>query len=60
LPSVSRSGLEQWFLYVISENEWEFRARVREMLRLKYWIIDALHVAELLWRRSRYEAVAAG
>jgi hypothetical protein len=45
-PGVFEKRVEQWYPYITSENEREFLAPVRDMLRLKYSVIDGLRAAE--------------
>jgi hypothetical protein len=45
-PGVFEKRIEQWYPYITSENEREFLAPVRDMLRLKYSVIDGLRAAE--------------
>jgi hypothetical protein len=45
-PGVFEKRIEQWYPYITSENEWEFIAPVRDMLRLKYSVTDGLRAAE--------------
>jgi hypothetical protein len=45
-PGVFEKRVQQWYPYITSENEREFLAPARDMLRLKFSVIDGLRAAE--------------